>query len=67
LDQRVRSLSGRGLGYVRAVREASFLLELDDDGVMWLSIDCVYLGGGDELTLICESEGLAAYRLEECA
>jgi hypothetical protein len=65
--QRVRTLSGRGLGYVRAVRAGSFLLQRDDDGMMWLSIDAVYLGDGNDLTLICELEGLTSYRLDRPA
>lgn len=58
----VRSVSGRRIGTVARTWGDAFEVALAEDWV-WLGPDAIFTRGGGQVTLICESDGVARYRV----
>jgi len=56
-------MSGRLLGQVVEVRPGSFAVT-NDSGRFWLMSKVVFTADNGRVTLICEPDGLANYRIE---
>lgn len=59
--QRVLSLSGDLLGAVHSTTDDGFVAILGRDRKAWLPNDVIYLIDGNDVTLICEEDGLHHY------
>lgn len=59
----VRTVSGRGLGVVGAVRRTAFRLDTDGHSV-WLTRDSVFTVDEHVVSLICERNGIPRFEVK---
>lgn len=59
--QIVRTVSGRGIGRVADVREATFCVETDDESI-WLRSDAIFNIVDQVVSLVCERDGLQRFK-----